>query len=170
MKRERPSPELLRQLLEYDPKSGVLTWRARQGKFSSRWNARFAGTVAGTAHPDGYIHVKVHNRSVLAHRIIWAMVYDCWPECIDHKNGRPSDNRLKNLRAVSRKINQRNQRRHSSNTSGRTGVHWNRTRSLWVAQIKMAGRSIYLGGFEDKEAAVRARVRAEKKYGFTGRL
>lgn len=166
-KRPLPTPELLRQLLSYDPKTGHLTWKPRLG--FNRWNARYAGTIAGATDRYGYLSIKIHDKSYLAHRIIWAMRYGCWVECVDHINGEPGDNRLRNLRAVTRKINQRNQKRHSCNTSGRTGVSWNRHRNVWVAQIGVDGRSVYLGSFDQFDDAVKARIKAEKRHCFTGR-
>ena len=179
-KRRLPTQAELRQLLNYDPETGVLTWRERplhlcSGRTEAHrrrgwliWNAKYPGTVAG-ANAAGYIQIKVFDRNFPAHRIIWVMVHGWWPECIDHINGDPSDNRLNNLRSATPEINQRNQKTHSTNTSGRTGVSWNRFRECWVAQIKVHGTSIYLGSFDDFGAAVSARVAAEGQYGFTGR-
>lgn len=168
-KRPLPSPELLRQLLTYRPSTGRLIWNERTGPYSKRWNARYAGTTAGTLDGDGYIAIKVFDRSMAAHRVIWAMVYGCWPECVDHKNGVKTDNRLRNLRAVSRAINQRNQKRHSSNTSGRTGVYWASSYQKWFAAINLHGKTMYLGAFSNKEDAIARRVAEEKRLGFTGR-
>ncbi|KPL67383.1 hypothetical protein SZ64_04250 [Erythrobacter sp. SG61-1L] len=159
----------MQALLDYDPSTGALTWRARGGKFSSRWNARYAGRQAGTKTPEGYVVVKINDRNHGAHRVIWALIHGCWPDCIDHINGDGTDNRLSNLRAVSRAINQRNQKRHRSNTSGRTGVHWLASHEKWIAHIKIDGRSIHLGRFDDKDSAIEARIVAEEKFGFTGR-
>ena len=50
----------------------------------------------------------------------------------------------------------------SSNTSGRTGVYFDRKRELWVAQITFKGKTYYLGGYADKQEAVRARQRGEE--------
>ena len=167
-KRPLPTPELLRQLFDYDPKTGILTWKVREG-VPARWNTRYAGRPAGALDHLGYVSIKIHDKSYLGHRIIWAMIYGCWPDCIDHKNGKPGDNRLSNLRAVSRKVNQRNQKTHKSNQSGRTGVHWNRYRQCWVASIGHDGKTEYLGSFDVFDEAARARATAEKRLHFTGR-
>lgn len=169
MQKGAPQPSELRRLLDYDPSTGILTWKKRDGKNFAIWNSRYPGTQAGTLN-DGYIVLKINNRNFLAHRVIWAMTYDCWPECIDHKNGCGTDNRLRNLRAVSRAINQRNQKLHSSNTSGIRGVSWDRFREKWIASVKIDGQSIYLGGFDDKEQAAAARLEAERKYNFLQRV
>lgn len=97
------------------------------------------------------------------------MVHVRWPGSIDHINGDRDDNRISNLRDVPQVINQRNQGRHRSNKSGRTGVCWGTKRQCWLAYIKVNDRQIALGGFSKFDDAVKARIAAEKKYGFTGR-
>lgn len=169
-KKPLPTQATLRQLLDYNPKTGLLTWRERTGKWSSRWNKRYAGEIAGCKKSDGYICIKIYDHNLLAHRVIWAWAHNAWPECIDHRDGNPSNNRLRNLRAVSPSINSRNQKKHSSNTSGRTGVSWYAPTQKWLASVKIAGKSIHLGHFSDFNEAVEARRIAENKMGFTGRL
>ena len=181
-KKARPLPtqKQLRDLLDYNPETGILTWRERPLRYFSastealkagackRWNKRYAGTTAG-ADMFGYLQVKIFDRNMLAHRIIWVMVHGYWPEEIDHINGNPSDNRLVNLRHASRTENARNQKRHCTNTSGRTGVHWNRFTQYWVASIRNKDRTLYLGSYDEFQEAVAAREVFEKKLGFTGR-
>lgn len=97
-----PSPARLRDLLDYDPESGRLTWKPRTGKNSATFNHCFAGKTAGTLRVDGYIAVKIDDIAYPAHRLIWAMVHDEWPECVRHRNRIDSDNRLANLYAATR--------------------------------------------------------------------
>lgn len=97
-----PAKEELQALLDYDPDTGVLTWKQRSGKYASCFNRRYAGTPAGTLRSDGYIALKVKNVIYAAHRVIWAMVHDQWPECVRHINRDDADNRLDNLRAATR--------------------------------------------------------------------
>ena len=162
-----PTPQQLRQLLNYDPGNGVLTWKPRDGEL--RWSKAHAGNVAGGLTPDGYIFLKIYNVSYGAHRVIWAMVTGKWPVCTDHRNGVRHDNRWQNLRSGTRQMNQRNQGLHKSNTSGRTGVYWHKPWSCWKAAIKMNNATQVLGYFYRFEDAVKARVEAERKHGFSGR-
>lgn len=178
--RRFPTQGELRQLLDYDPETGVLTWRERPLELCSGrtealrirgwkiWNAKYPGKVAGVKGST-CIQIKIFDENYPAHRIIWKMLYGSWPECIDHINGDWTDNRLCNLRNVTRQINQRNQKRHCTNTSGRTGVHWLKNYGCWTAQIKMNDVSHNLGRFDRFEDAVAAREEMERKYGFTGR-
>lgn len=99
--------EFLRAILESDPKTGVLTWRARprshfkQQWTYERWKWRFEGKRAGHVGVNGYRHLNlgVELGSFKAHRIVWALAHGKWPDLtIDHINGERDDNRLENLR------------------------------------------------------------------------
>lgn len=75
MKTRPPSRDRLRELLDYDPKTGALTWRARTHLGSTWWNNRYAGKPAGSLTAEGYIAVKIDDRNYLAHRLIWGIIY-----------------------------------------------------------------------------------------------
>lgn len=51
----------------------------------------------------------------------------------------------------------------SSNTSGYTGVYWDKARSKWHSQIEFKGKNYYLGRYDKKEDAIKAREIAEKE-------
>ncbi len=52
------------------------------------------------------------------------------------------------------------------NTSGVTGVTWDKSNNRWIAQIVIDGRHKKLGRFTDFSKAVDARKNAEVLYGF----
>lgn len=173
------TPEVVRELIAYDPLTGILTWNTRrphhffgqqQSPESScrRWNTANAGKQAlHVKNKSGYRHGAVYGQTVAAHRAIWAIVHGKWPDgTIDHINGDRSDNRLCNLRDVTLAENARNQRRRTSNTSGYTGVSLHKGTGKWVAMIKGDGRVRNLGYFATKECAYAARLAANAKYGF----
>jgi len=85
---------------------------------------------------------------------------------VDHINHIRDDNRWENLRLVSASGNSRNRGMSSRNTSGVTGVTWSRSKSRWVAQIKVDKENKTLGVFTDFSEAVNARKNAEVLYGF----
>lgn len=173
-----PSPELLRQLLRYDPETGKLFWRTRGVEYfksgfhgieahCASWNTKYAGREAGSANTSrGQIAVALVGTKVLAHRAIWAMCYSEWPAIIDHIDGDPGNNRLSNLRNVTQQENMRNMAMLACNTSGHTGVAWMRHRSKWRAFISVDDRQIHLGSFRIKQDAIAARKAAEREYGF----
>lgn len=167
-----PSPETLRQLLEFYPFSGVLTWKVRDShmikdpRIRSAWNARNSGKKAMTClSPNGYHTGSVLGHPYLAHRVAWAIHYGEWPNSeIDHINGVRTDNRISNLREVSREINSKNTKVRSGSQSPYPGV--SKHRNKWMARIKIRYVSRYLGLFDDVEDAIKARKSAEFGNGF----
>lgn len=163
----------VRELLDYNPETGTLKWRARgQGWFRSEsrrkwWNTCYSGCDAGQVRLDGYVLLSIFNQRYFAHRVIWLWMTGAWPtEHIDHVNHLPGDNRWRNLRAASRQENMRNQSLSKSNASGVVGVGWSRHDGKWRARLKVGGRDIHLGLFADKASAIHARKAAEREFGF----
>lgn len=58
----------------------------------------------------------------------------------------------------------RNRRLNKSNTSGYSGVRYIKSSNNWRVQIKCNSMRIHLGMFTNKQDAINARKRAEKKY------
>lgn len=50
------------------------------------------------------------------------------------------------------------------NTSGYKGISWNKNAQKWQVEIKIRGEKIYLGRYDNKENAIKARKEAEEKY------
>ncbi len=170
--KELPAPNVLRQLLRYEPETGKLFWKPRSrdhfktNRSHATWNARYAGAEAFTAFDGhGYRTGAVNYRQLKAHQVIWAMEKGEWPSFIDHINGKRADNRIGNLRDVSRADNQRNHKMHVTNSSGQMGVCWHERAGKWCAYIDN-GRRFHLGLFEALEDAIAARRKAEKDIGF----
>lgn len=51
----------------------------------------------------------------------------------------------------------------NTNTSGVTGVYWDKSRSLWSAEIMFKKKKYHLGRYADKEIAIKARKKAEEE-------
>ncbi len=141
----------LRAALDYDPETGIFTWRFREGMRPQR-NARFAGKRTGYINARGYCEININCRIYLGHRLAWLHMYGAWPpDEIDHINGDPTDNRISNLRLSSRTENLRNTRRYRNNASGFKGVTLHKGR--WRATIGINGVQTHLGLFASAEAA-----------------
>lgn len=145
----------LRELLDYDQKTGAFTWRLRTGPNAPQ------GDRAGCVNGRGNVRIKIRGRFYLAHRLAWLHTHGEWPPHeIDHINGVRSDNRLVNLRLATRSQNQRNIALRRDNKSGVKGVTWHKEAHKWQAQIQVKGRNMYLGRFERLEDAADAYKRA----------
>ncbi|WP_079639600.1 HNH endonuclease [Sphingopyxis flava] len=178
----RPLPRIddLRQLLAYDPATGVLTWLPRspemfagkseqaRRKTCACWNGRFAGKPALIGIDGcGYHQGPINGRYFKAHRVAWALHFGQWPRHeINHINGDPRDNRISNLRDVEHRVCHHNAARSKSNRSGAPGVFWNRRMRRWQAFIRRDGKSQCLGRFHTLEEAAAARKEAERELGY----
>ena len=149
----------LKEMFNYDPETGLLT------RLTSPANNVKIGAVAGSLS-HGYLQIDIQGKSYRAHRIAWCITFGYWPKEIDHINHVRDDNRLVNLREVTRPENSRNRPLQSNNTSGAVGVYWHRPRNKWVARIKNNGKTEHLGYFIKYDDAVAARKAAEIKYDF----
>jgi hypothetical protein len=164
------TPERLREILSYDAETGDLIWKHREPKTrgDNIFNAKYAGKIAfsyiGT---EGYRYgcINGHGR-LAAHRVIWAIVHNVWPEFIDHINGNRSDNRLINLREVTKSQNAQNQKCRSDNTSGMMGVNWSAQHGRWRVRVQVNGRRVHVGMFDTVEKAKEAKIKAEKTHGY----
>ena len=166
MKQSLLSAQRLREVLHYDPETGVFTWLARPVTTHQvrTWNAKFVGSVAGSPN-SGYCGVRIRGRLFYAHRLAWLYMTGEWPAAeIDHINGDPKDNRWSNLRAATPKQNQANKRRQKNNTSGFKGVSWDKDAQNWRADIRVEYRHLALGYFNTPEEAHYAYCAAAKKH------
>lgn len=164
--------ERLRQVVHYDPETGIITWIDRgkddfaQPSTYATFVSRCLGKEAGCPTGNGYRRITIDCQKHLSHRLAWLYVYGEWPSRhIDHINGDGCDNRIANLRDVSNAENHRNTRRHVTNSSGVCGVRLNRYGS-WAATIWNQAKIIHLGSFKSKEEAAAARKAAERDLGY----
>ncbi len=101
MKIPKITLEQAKHLMNYDPETGIFTWRIAHGNVKE--NA-IAGTIQG-----GYRKVTICNEQVKIHRLAWFMIYGVWPSGqIDHIDGDKLNNRISNLRDVPMSINMQN--------------------------------------------------------------
>lgn len=164
-KRILPTPEQLRELLTYNPDTGIFHWKKVEFK-DKRWNTKYSGKQAFVADcGSGYRRSRVEKCDVRAHRVAWAMHYGKWPDGeIDHINGIRHDNRIINLRESTRFTNGSNVPMHKDCASGMKGAYWHSQRNRWVSSIRANGKTRYLGLFDTAEDAHAAYCEAAEKY------
>jgi hypothetical protein len=153
--------ERLRNLLHYDPETGVFTRLVGNGR-----NVNIGDKAGSTHKGSGYRYIMVDRKNYSAHRLAWLYIHGAWPiGDIDHMNGLPDDNRLANLRDVTKAMNAQNERRpRKSNTSGFMGVRWRDDRHCWIAVLLIDGCKRKLGAFRTKEDAAAAYIEAKRKH------
>ena len=121
------------------------------------------GDIVKTIDNYGYYKVCIHNKPYLAHRIIWLYVYGYIPENgLDHIDRNPANNRITNLREASKQCNARNSKISSNNSSGITGVRFNKRKLCWTADIMVNYKNYRLGSFADYIEAAATRLAAEQ--------
>jgi hypothetical protein len=125
----------LREVLDYDPETGIFTWRVSRGKAK-------AGNQAGRVNQTtGYIEIGLDGVLVGAHILAWLYVHGEWPpSLIDHRNRIRTDNRLSNLRFATYSLNRFNAKINANNTSGQTGVIWHSKSKCWISVTYESGK------------------------------
>jgi len=171
--------EIARELLNYDPETGALTWRPRDRRWFKTeqayktWNTRYAGSPAGVylTRPDGYRrhHIKVLGRSYCVGPVIWLYMTGDWPRGeVDHTDRDPWNQRWRNLRDVTAAENSRNKSAQAREKGcGYPGVNFHRQAGAWHARVGHNGKQVHLGLHDTLLDAVSARKRAERELGFS---
>jgi hypothetical protein len=152
----------LRKLISFNPETGELTWRERMS------NPVRAGDPALSAVKDsGHLHGLIYGIPLQAHRVAWAIHYGEWPHgFIDHINGVRDDNRIVNLRDVSRSENAKNRRPNKNKKSGLPHGVSQKKNGRYFSQIMSGGKSKHLGYFDTPEEAKAAFDKAKMSLGF----
>ena len=146
------STKRLKQLVSYDPITGIFRWKYT-------WGRAIEGNSVGSAHSQGYIQANIDRHRVFLHRIAWQYVHGVVPKGqIDHINGDRLDNRIVNLRLATQQQNSANMRRRPNNKSGLKGVV--RFKNRWRCYVHVNGKTRYLGTFKSKNEAHSAYVSA----------
>lgn len=147
----------LRELLHYDPETGVFTWAVYKGQRAK------AGSVAGNTRTDGYTAIKIDGIPYRCHRLAWLHFYGVWPDGeVDHWDGDHANNRIKNLRDARHSLNMQNRR--SARKGSRTGVIGVTIGpgGKFIAQLMTSGKQKHLGSFATLEEARSAYIEAKR--------
>jgi hypothetical protein len=162
MSKENVPLWFVKDLLDYDPHTGVFTWKLSAG-------VKKAGSIAGSSKGGcGYIRISLAKVSYRAHRLAWFYVYGEWPSLhVDHINRNRQDNRISNLRLVTQQQNLQNMSKRLKKACTYKGVTpLTNNKDKFVAQIRYDGKQRKLGIFATPEEAHQAYcVEAQKRFG-----
>lgn len=109
-----------------------------------KWYAGYYPSINGW-------YAKTNRKgTVLMHRLLMGD-----PDClVDHINGDTLNNRRSNLRLATKSQSNINRGKQKGTSSKYKGVRWHQRK--WMAEIKVDGKTRYLGTFEIEEDAGRA--------------
>lgn len=149
------------ELLDYDKDTGIFKWKKQRRGIKT-------DVPLGTDNGFGYLRITVLGKSYYAHRLAWFYIHGTMPkEEIDHINGNKSDNRIENLRSLSRQGNAQNRNTHQKNNdSHMLGVSWHKKAKKWQVHICVYKQRKYLGLFENMNDAHEAYIKEKEKINY----
>lgn len=161
MAKKKISQARLKELLSYDPETGI--FRARV----DRRGPTKACDIAGGLDKDGYWLIGLDGCQYRAHRLAVLYMTGKMPKAdVDHQDGDRADNRWEKIRDATRQQNCWNSRGHSDSLSKLKGAHFHPKTGRWLSRIRLAGKNIYLGIFNTaKEAHDAYDKRAKQHFG-----
>lgn len=151
----------LKEIIHYDPVVGVFLWKI---KSRAKGGRVYPGDVAGfIRNNDGYRFIGIDGRAYMACKLAWLYQTGYFPAgIIDHANRVRSDDRFLNLRPATSSQNGMNKCVRSDNKSGVTGVSFDTARGKWAARIRVSGKYVSLGRYQNIDDAIAARKIAEE--------
>lgn len=157
-KEKKVNENYLKEILHYDPDTGIFTWKKRH-------QGRSVHKPPGWVSPLGYVKICINRNSYCAHRLAWLYMTGSWPvDQIDHIDGTGSNNKWENLREADSFIN--NQNLHKSkgkSNQGYMGTHYVKKRKKWAASISVEGKAYFLGHFSTPEEAHKIYIETKRK-------
>ena len=151
--------ECITKLLNYNPETGVFTWRTGV----SGVKPDLQGKTAGCLTPSGYRQLRVGGHIYYEHRLAFFMMTGTFPkQQIDHINHNRSDNSFNNLRECSHIVNNQHRKPITKSKTGIRGVFESADKKKFVAEVQYMGTRYRLGTFNTKDLA-REAVEAERK-------
>ena len=110
---------------------------------------------------NGYVETQRNKNKILMHRLL---INASDKDNVDHKNRLRNCNLKSNLNIVTKKENNQNNSIYKNNSSGTTGVSFDKKNNAWRAYININGSRIYGGLFSNINDAIKRRMDLEKKY------
>ena len=112
--------------------------------------------VAGSLSKNGYVQVRINQKLLYAHRVVFFIHYGYWPKEVDHINRNKTDNRVKNLRACTRSNNTRN--------SPSKNFYIDKRNGNYRVRLFFDGKQLSFGSYSEFEFAELVAKEAREKY------
>jgi len=154
---DRITQEQVKALFDYQEDGNLV----RKVKTSNRVKV---GEVVGWMTAKRYKAVHIDGKPEYIHRLIFLYHHGYIPECIDHIDNDPLNNRIENLRAASFGENMLNIRGFVGSKSGVKGVTWSESSKKWMVMCRVNKKPKYIGVYEDLELAELVAMEARNKY------
>lgn len=150
--------EYLKEIIDYDPETGVFTWKKPRPRIQ-------VGNRAGYPHHKGHWEMEIDGKAYRLHQLAWLYIHGTpIPAIIDHRDGVKSRNAIANLRAADNGQNRANSKANKNSSLGVKGVTKNiRGKLPYRAQITVNGITKNLGTFATIPEAKLAYDEAAKK-------
>lgn len=113
------------------------------------------------------MRIKIDNKVHCSHQLAFVYMEGKAPEMVDHIDRDGTNNKWCNLQAASYEINNKNKSLHSNNTSGITGIFWEKRVGKWRGRLNISGKRKDIGYFDDIKEAERAMISARRKAGYS---
>ena len=150
----------LKEVVEYNPKTGLFLWKPRP----TSPMFRHTGKIAGCKDHNGYISLKIDGVMYLAHRLAWLYETGAWPEDeIDHKDTTPDNNSWTNLRPADRGFNMQNRQNASYNKKSGLPLGVYKSGSAFDAKIVVNTKLQYIGRRKTVEEAQQLYIDAKRR-------
>lgn len=148
----------LKKILRYDSETGDFYW------VSIGCGVSF-GKKAGTIEKNGYKKIMIKRKFYMSHRLAFLWMIGEWPTYqVDHIDMNKGNNKWDNLRNASHGQQQCNRSIQRNNSSGYKGVSFNKKHKKWCSFIRVEGKNMNLGNFDDIELAALVYSEASYKY------
>jgi len=122
------------------------------------------GSKAGSTKSNGYVNIRVNQKMMKLHRVIFLFHHGFMPEYIDHIDGNPSNNRIENLRAANASQNAWNAQLRKDSATKVKGVDFCKRTGKFRARVAVNKKTISLGSFQNLQDAEMAVKNARQTY------
>ncbi len=154
--------ERLKEVLNYDPETGVFTSKVRLG-----YRGKNVGDIVGvevTRSHTKYLTVQIDKYKTYLHRLAYLYMTGEIPLVIDHEDGNGLNNKWSNLINGTQQHNNQNVTRVQFNKLEQLPLGVFRKGNRFLAAIKVNYRKVHLGSFVDVIDASNAYQEAKKIY------